>query len=229
MKIKIGKARLMEPGKLFSFKCLGLNLKAGDICILKNDLEESFYGKVIEEPRITLLEPHNPPLLKALHRATVEDLYRYQRLCALAQKGQALCQEKIEEWSLPMKLICVHCTMDDAKMLFYMKAEKRIDFRQLVKELAFQLKMRIEFRQVGVRDEAKMIGGLGSCGRSLCCASFMSNFESISMRMAKQQKLVLNPTKLSGVCGRLMCCLQFEHEAYKEEEKKEALLLPHEP
>ena len=128
-----------------------------------------------------------------------------------------VCQEKILKHKLDMKLVEVECTFDNSKLLFYFTAENRVDFRELVKDLASVFRTRIELRQIGVRDEAKMLGGLGVCGRPFCCSSFLSDFVQVSIKMAKEQNLSLNSSKISGTCGRLMCCLRYEHETYEEE------------
>jgi cell fate regulator YaaT (PSP1 superfamily) len=155
------------------------------------------------------------PLKKVIRLATEDDLLTVQLNKQKEKEAYEICLKKIKEHGLPMKLIDVEYTFDVSKIIFYFTAEGRVDFRELVKDLAAVFHTRIELRQIGVRDEAKMLGGLGSCGRALCCTSFLGDFEPVSIRMAKDQNLSLNPGKISGICGRLMCCLKFENEAYE--------------
>lgn len=154
------------------------------------------------------------PLKRIVRVASEEDIRRREENESKKAEAMRLCQEKIDKHSLEMKLIDVEYTFDNNKVVFYFTSDGRVDFRELVKDLAGVFRMRIELRQVGVRDEAKMIGGCGSCGKSLCCASWMSDFQPVSIKMAKTQNLSLNPTKISGICGRLMCCLKYENDAY---------------
>ena len=156
------------------------------------------------------------PLKKIVRMATEEDMKRHAENEKKKAKALALCQEKVDKHGLEMKLIDVEYTFDNNKIIFYFTADGRVDFRELVKDLASVFKMRIELRQIGVRDEAKMLGGIGSCGRSLCCSSWLADFEPVSIKMAKVQNLSLNPTKISGICGRLMCCLKYENDVYME-------------
>jgi cell fate regulator YaaT (PSP1 superfamily) len=159
------------------------------------------------------------PLRKILRKATKGDIEVIARLEELERDASQFCQEKIKEKNLPMELLDVEFSFDQSKAIFYFKANKRIDFRELVKGLAQQFKTRIEMRQIGARDEAKLWGGLGICGRKLCCTTFLQQFQPVSINMAKQQKLTLDPAKISGQCGRLMCCLAFEleiRENYKQ-------------
>jgi cell fate regulator YaaT (PSP1 superfamily) len=155
------------------------------------------------------------PLRKVLRLATDEDRAKMAEAGAREAQARKLCLEKIAQRQLPMKLVGVEYSFDGSKVTFYFTSEGRVDFRDLVKDLAAIFKTRIELRQIGVRDEAKMLGGLGSCGRELCCASFLSDFAPVSIRMAKEQNLSLNPSKISGICGRLMCCLKYESFGYE--------------
>ena len=157
-----------------------------------------------------------PPLKMVIREATEEDIQKVEDNKLREQEAFQICLEKIEKHQLPMKLVGVEYTFDNNKIIFYFTADGRVDFRELVKDLAAIFKTRIELRQIGVRDEAKMIGGLGPCGRAMCCGSFLGEFEPVSIKMAKEQNLSLNPAKISGVCGRLMCCLKFEEETYRE-------------
>jgi cell fate regulator YaaT (PSP1 superfamily) len=159
-------------------------------------------------------------LKKVLRRAEAEDLEQLMANREKEKKAFDICLEKIAAHGLPMKLVDVEQTFDGNKIIFYFTADGRIDFRELVKDLASVFRTRIELRQIGVRDEAKMMGGLGCCGRELCCSMWLSDFASVSIRMAKDQNLSLNPTKISGICGRLMCCLKFENEAYEQAKEK---------
>jgi cell fate regulator YaaT (PSP1 superfamily) len=151
-----------------------------------------------------------------IRKATPEDLDQLHRNEQLEKDAFAFCLRKIKEKGLNMKLVKTEVLLDRSKALFYFTSEKRVDFRELVRDLAAEFRMRIEMRQIGVRDEAKMVCGLGSCGRELCCAKFMNRFELVSVKMAKEQNLALNPTKISGICGRLMCCLAYEYPTYLE-------------
>jgi cell fate regulator YaaT (PSP1 superfamily) len=160
------------------------------------------------------------PLRKVLRKCTKKNMDAIVRLEQLEQEAMDFCQGKIKEKSLPMDLLDVEFTFDESKATFYFKANKRIDFRELVKELAQQFKTRIEMRQIGARDEAKLWGGLGVCGRGCCCTTFLQQFQPVSINMAKQQKLTLDPAKISGQCGRLMCCLAFELGAWNKQKQK---------
>ncbi len=150
------------------------------------------------------------------NKIILDDIKRHEENEKKKDKALKLCQEKIDKHGLEMKLIDVEYTFDNNKIIFYFTADGRVDFRELVKDLAGVFKMRIELRQIGVRDEAKMLGGIGSCGKSLCCSTWLSDFEPVSIKMAKVQNLSLNPTKISGICGRLMCCLKYENDVYME-------------
>lgn len=155
------------------------------------------------------------PLKTVIRVATEKDLKTVNQNRQKEEDAFRICQEKIEAHKLDMKLVDVECTFDNNKLLFYFTAENRVDFRELVKDLASVFRTRIELRQIGVRDEAKMLGGLGICGRPFCCSSFLGEFQPVSIKMAKEQGLSLNPTKISGTCGRLMCCLKYEQESYE--------------
>ncbi|MBQ4284059.1 MAG: stage 0 sporulation family protein [Lachnospira sp.] len=173
------------------------------------------YGHVVLGEREVSDESVIQPLKAVIRIATPEDDEREQRNREKEKEAYGICLEKIKKHNLDMKLIQVEYTFDNNKVLFYFTAEGRIDFRELVKDLAAVFKTRIELRQVGVRDEAKIMGGIGVCGRPLCCATYLPEFVPVSIKMAKEQNLSLNPTKISGVCGRLMCCLKNEEEAYE--------------
>ncbi|TLN00135.1 stage 0 sporulation protein, partial [bacterium] len=174
-------------------------------------------GDVVVKPKEVAENEIVAPLKKVIRKANQVDLKQVEINRAKEKEAHEICQKKIEEHGLPMKLVDVEYTFDANKIIFYFTADGRIDFRELVKDLAAVFRTRIELRQIGVRDEAKMLGGLGSCGRALCCSSFLGEFAPVSIRMAKDQNLSLNPTKISGICGRLMCCLKYESEAYEKE------------
>ena len=162
----------------------------------------------------------NRPLKKIIRPATAEDIARLEENRKKEEKAYSICLKKIIEHNLKMKLVTVEYTFDNNKILFYFTADGRVDFRELVKDLAGIFRTRIELRQIGVRDESKMLGGLGICGREFCCKGFLSDFQPVSIKMAKEQGMSLNPVKISGTCGRLMCCLKYEQEAYSDLLKK---------
>jgi cell fate regulator YaaT (PSP1 superfamily) len=207
--------RFKKAGKVYYFE-------PGDIEILResNVIVETargvefgevvFGGRQVEETEIVA------PLKKVIRVATEDDIKHDEENKAKEKEAFDICLKKIEEHKLDMKLIDTEYTFDNNKVLFYFTADGRVDFRELVKDLASVFKTRIELRQIGVRDESKMMGGLGVCGRVLCCKSFLSEFQPVSIKMAKEQGLSLNPTKISGTCGRLMCCLKYEQEAYED-------------
>ena len=172
------------------------------------------YGEVVIGPREVDESSIVPPLKPVMRKATAEDDLKLAENKIREKEAFNICLRKIKNHDLPMRLIDVEFTFDVNKIIFYFTADGRIDFRELVKDLASVFRTRIELRQIGVRDEAKMLGGIGSCGRPLCCATFLGDFEPVSIRMAKDQNLSLNPTKISGICGRLMCCLKYENHMY---------------
>lgn len=200
-------------------------LKVGDSCVVESDLGGDLAAVVDKESTLCRAGKSSKDAAKVVRKATEEDVRKFEWLQKKEAKAFQFCLRRIKERKLAMKLVAVRYFFDEKKGIFYYTADGRIDFRQLVKDLAKEFKMRIEMRQIGVRDEAKMVGGLGVCGRSLCCASFMKNFEPVTIQKAKKQQIVINPTKISGLCGRLMCCLAFEDETrgrlYAEEEKVE--------
>ncbi len=206
--------RFKSCGKIYDFEADGLELRKGEAVVVESDLGLSIGSVVIEGH---LIESPSKELKKVLRKAAEEDLRQKTDNEALEADARAYCLERIMARGLPMKLICTEVTLDRKRIIFYFAAEGRIDFRELVKDLAAKFKTRIEMRQIGVRDEAKMLGGLGICGRELCCKKFLTTFEPISIKMAKSQELVLNANKLSGVCGRLMCCLSYEYNEGEDE------------
>jgi cell fate regulator YaaT (PSP1 superfamily) len=206
--------RFKSCGKIYDFEVDGLELRKGDAVVVESELGLSIGSVVIERH---LIESPPKELKKVLRKAADEDLMQKTENETLEADARAYCLERIMARGLPMKLICTEVTLDRKRIIFYFAAEGRIDFRELVKDLAAKFKTRIEMRQIGVRDEAKMLGGLGVCGRELCCKKFLTTFEPISIKMAKSQELVLNANKLSGVCGRLMCCLSYEYNEGEDE------------
>lgn len=211
--------RFKRAGKIYYFDPADLRLQPGSEVIVETarGLE---YGYVMVGPKQVSAAEITQPLKKVIRIATEQDRIQLAENKEKEKKAFTIGLEKISQHKLEMKLIDVEYTFDRNKIIFYFTADGRIDFRELVKDLASVFKTRIELRQIGVRDEAKMIGGLGTCGRSLCCATFLGDFEPVSIKMAKEQNLSLNPTKISGICGRLMCCLKYESDSYKEAKKE---------
>ena len=200
--------RFKSCGKIYDFEVNELEVTKGDRVIVESEFGLSI-GQVITGP--VSLDMPEKELKKVLRVATEEDLRQKQDNEKFEREARSFCIERIMTRGLPMKLVCSEVTLDRKRIVFYFTADGRIDFRELVKDLAAKFKTRIEMRQIGVRDKAKMVGGLGLCGKELCCKLFLTSFEPISIKMAKQQELVLNTGKLSGICGRLMCCLGYEY------------------
>lgn len=207
--------RFKNVGKIYYFDPGNIDLKKGDNAIVETARGVEFGSIVLANKQIGEDEIVSP-LKKVLRKATDEDVKIMLDNKEKEKQAFAKCVKKIEEHNLEMKLIDVEYTFDHNKILFYFTADGRIDFRELVRDLASLFKTRIELRQIGVRDEAKMLGGIGICGRPLCCSTYLGEFEPVSIKMAKEQSLSLNPTKISGTCGRLMCCLKNEQEAYED-------------
>ena len=205
--------KFRTAGKVYYFSPRGVNFSRGEYAIVETSRVVE-YGEILLENKEVPEEKIVAPLKDIIRKATEEDRLKYEENHKEEQKAYAICQEKIKEHGLEMKLIDVEYTFDRGKALFYFTAEGRVDFRALVKDLAAIFRTRIELRQVGVRDETKLLGGFGVCGRPLCCHSFLSEFAPVSIKMAKDQGLSLNPSSISGVCGRLMCCLKNEEEVY---------------
>ena len=221
MKRIIG-VRFKRLGKIYFFDSKWLEVKKGENVVVETAQGEEIAEVVIPNRMIDEEKLANP-LKKVLRLASTRDLKHAEDCRKKEKEAFELCNKKIKEHKLEMTLTDVEYKFDNSKILFYFTADGRIDFRDLVKDLAAVYKTRIELRQIGVRDEVKRIGGNGVCGRELCCCSFLGNFETVSIKMAKEQNLSLNPTKISGNCGRLMCCLKYEQEVYEEKEKR----LPH--
>lgn len=212
---KVVGVRFRNVGKIYYFNPKNYNVKVGDHVIVETARGVE-YGRVVLEPRSVKEDEVVHPLKEVLRVATKEDEDHEAENRQKEKEAFKICKKKIREHELDMKLIDAEYTFDNNKVLFYFTADGRIDFRQLVKDLASVFKTRIELRQIGVRDETKILGGIGICGRTLCCHTYLSEFAPVSIKMAKEQNLSLNPGKISGVCGRLMCCLKHEEETYEE-------------
>ena len=213
--IKVIGVRFRQAGKIYNFSPADFQVKVGDHVIVET-ARGIEYGSVVQGIREVADDKVIMPLKSVIRIATEEDDKKAIENNEKEKKAFKICKEKIAKHGLEMKLIETEYTFDNNKVLFYFTADGRIDFRELVKDLASVFKTRIELRQVGVRDETKMLGGIGICGRPLCCNTYLSEFIPVSIKMAKEQSLSLNPTKISGICGRLMCCLKNEQEAYEE-------------
>ena len=211
--------RFKKLGKIYFFNPGNLQVSNGDFVIVETSQGEE-YGEVSIANRKVPEEKIVAPLKKVIRVATEKDKKHYEDNKKKEKEALEICTKKIKEHNLDMTLTDVEYTFDNSKLLFYFTADGRIDFRELVKDLAAIFKTRIELRQIGVRDEVKRIGGNGVCGRELCCCSFLSNFETVSIKMAKEQNMSLNPSKISGNCGRLMCCLKYEQDVYEEKLKR---------
>ena len=214
MKNIIG-VRFKKLGKIYFFNPKGLKVKKGDKVIVETTQGEE-YGEVMIPNRFVNDEKIVAPLKKVIRLANNKDNKHYEECRKKEKEAFKICQKKIKEHNLKMTLTDVEYKFDDSKILFYFTADGRIDFRELVKDLAAIYKTRIELRQIGVRDEVKRIGGNGVCGRELCCCTFLRDFEAVSIKMAKEQNMSLNPSKISGNCGRLMCCLKYESNVYED-------------
>ena len=212
---KIIGVRFKKPGKIYFFDPGNLEINKNDNVIVETTMGEEI-GIVIVPKREIQEEKMATPLKKVIRVANKNDLDSLEKYKKKEPEAFELCQQKIKEHDLNMFLIDCEYTFDRNKLIFYFTAEGRIDFRELVKDLASVFRTRIELRQIGVRDEVKRIGGNGVCGRELCCCTFLNNFETVSIKMAKEQNIALNPSKISGNCGRLMCCLKYEQDVYSE-------------
>ncbi len=211
--------RFKTAGKIYYFDPKGLDIQYDDYVIVETTRGIEI-GKVVIEKRQVEEDDVVLPLKSVIRVATPHDLETVEQNRQEAKEASQICGEKIVEHELPMKLIDAEYTFDRNKIIFYFTADGRVDFRELVKDLAAIFRTRIELRQIGVRDEAKMLGGIGPCGRMLCCSTFLGDFEPVSIKMAKDQNLSLNPTKISGLCGRLMCCLKYENDQYEEAKRE---------
>ena len=211
--------RFKKPGKIYFFDPDGIEIEQGEHVIVETAMGKE-YGEVAIENRTIPDDKLVKPLKKIIRVATNKDKKQHEENKEKEKEALKICEKKIKEHGLDMKLTDVEYKFDRSKLLFFFKADGRIDFRDLVKDLAAIFKTRIELRQIGVRDEVKNLGGNGMCGRELCCCSFLGNFETVSIKMAKEQNISLNPSKISGNCGRLMCCLKYEQEVYEEKLKR---------
>lgn len=213
--VKVAGVRFKKAGKIYYFDPDELHVEKGTNVIVETARGMEF-GTVISGNKDVPESEIVPPLKKIVRIADDNDVVQHKENVRKKQRALELCQEKVNKHNLQMKLIDVEYTFDNSKIIFYFTADGRVDFRELVKDLAGVFKMRIELRQIGVRDEAKMVGGIGTCGKGLCCHTWLPEFEPVSIKMAKVQNLSLNPTKISGICGRLMCCLKYENDIYYE-------------
>ena len=214
-KVEIVGVNFREAGKIYYFSPEGYKLESGDKVIVETSRGVELgvvkvANKIVDSTEIV------SPLKPVTRPATNQDLEQYERNRAAEAEALVICEKKVQAHDLGMKLVGAEYTFDKSKLIFYFTCESRVDFRELVRDLASTFRTRIELRQIGIRDEAKMLGGLGVCGRKLCCANFLSDFVQVSIKMAKEQNFSLNSSKVSGACGRLMCCLRYEHEAYEE-------------
>lgn len=210
--------RFKSAGKVYFFDPAGHVIEEGDNVIVETARGMEF-GIVSSGPRNVKENDIVKPLKKVVRIANEKDIARNEENMKKRSEALRICQEKVTRHNLDMKLVDVEYTFDNNKIIFYFTADGRVDFRELVKDLASVFRMRIELRQIGVRDEAKMLGGVGCCGRGLCCHEWMNDFHPVSIKMAKTQNLSLNPVKISGICGRLMCCLKYENDVYTELKK----------
>ncbi|GAF22091.1 LOW QUALITY PROTEIN: signal peptidase-like protein [Bacillus sp. JCM 19047] len=211
--------RFKKAGKIYYFSPGSLEI-TGEEAVIVETSRGVEYGKVVVSPKFVDEQDVVLPLKQVIRLATAEDTLVVKENREAARDAIDVCTKKIEEHNLDMKLVDVEYTFDRNKVLFYFTADGRIDFRELVKDLAAIFRTRIELRQIGVRDEAKLLGGIGPCGRMLCCSTFLGDFEPVSIKMAKDQNLSLNPAKISDLCGRLMCCLKYENDTYEEAKKE---------
>lgn len=213
--VEIIGVRFKQVGKIYYFSPKGIKFDAGDHAIVET-VRGVECGEVVIANRNVDESEIVPPLKEIIRKSTAEDMKIVEKNHVKEKEAFDICLEKIAYRQLNMHLIDVECTFDNNKILFYFTAENRVDFRELVKDLAAVFRTRIELRQIGVRDEAKILGGLGICGREFCCKRHLGEFQPVSIKMAKEQGLSLNPTKISGACGRLMCCLKYEQDTYEE-------------
>lgn len=217
--VEVVGVRFKEGGKTYYFAPNGSKATLNDYAVVETSRGLEF-GKVAQENKLVPENELVPPLRPVVRIATDADIKTYEQIKAKEAEALKICQSKVSAHELEMKLVEAEYTFDMSKLTFYFTADGRIDFRELVKDLASTFKTRIELRQIGIRDETKFMGGLGVCGRPFCCSTFLPDFCQVSIKMAKEQNLSLNSSKISGACGRLMCCLRFEHDVYAQEIKK---------
>lgn len=210
--------RFRKGGKIYHFDPADQPVKRGDFVMVSTEQGVGM-GEVMEGPYPRDKRVHPADIKKIDRPANDEEIQKHRQNLEIEQEAKAYCQERIVAHKLDMSLVDVEYFYDGSRIIFFFTADGRVDFRELLKDLVRRLRTRVELRQIGIRNQAKMVGGLGSCGRPLCCSTFLKNFHAVSIKMAKEQNLSLNPTKISGACGRLMCCLQYEYETYKELKK----------
>ncbi len=210
--------RFRRCGKIYHFDPDDIPVKRGDFVMVKTEQGVGL-GEVTEGPYPRDQRVHPSEIKKIERLATQDEIQTHTHNLAIELDAGNYCQERIDSHKLQMSLVDVEYFYDGSRIIFYFTSDGRVDFRELLKDLVRRLRTRVELRQIGIRNQAKMVGGMGSCGRALCCSSFLKNFHAVSIKMAKEQNLSLNPTKISGACGRLMCCLQYEYETYKELKK----------
>ncbi|SEM26084.1 Cell fate regulator YaaT, PSP1 superfamily (controls sporulation, competence, biofilm development) [Syntrophus gentianae] len=213
--------KFKKEGKIYSFDAGDLELKVSDLVIVSTDDGMSI-GTVLTSPSSAPEESLQTALKPVIRKITEEDLRIRDANKTLEASCFSFCAERIKIRNLPMKLIDVECLFDKSKIIFYFTAENRVDFREIVKDLAQKYKTKIELRQIGARQEARIVKGMGICGREVCCVNLLHNLDRVSVKMAKEQNMSLNPEKISGLCGRLMCCLSFEYECYRERKKEKS-------
>ena len=213
------RVRLRKPPRVFTFISEDVDLSRNDTCVVKTDRGVE-YGVCIATPEAASPQEEDRLKMSVMRKASHHDDTTFKQIQLDEQRAMQVCREKINKRNLPMRLVECEYTFDRKKIIFYFTADDRVDFRELVKDLAFEMKARIELRHIQVRDQAKIVGGIGTCGRELCCTTRMREFLPISMKMAKRQNLSLNPTKISGQCGRLMCCLAYENELYERQRRR---------
>jgi len=216
---KVVGVKFKTSGTVYNFDCGAFVLNCGDHVIVETENGLAF-GTVVVPPEPSDKKSTDKQLKKVFRLATDKDFFQKEKNTDAEKSAYAFCQKTIEELELKMNLFAVESSFDASKLTFFFTSDGRVDFRQLVKTLVQEFGKRIEMRQVGIRNQAKMCGGIGRCGREICCSAFIDKFDPVSIRMAKEQSLSLNPTKISGQCGRLMCCLKFEYETYKSLKKK---------
>jgi len=216
---EIAGVRFHQAGKVYYFDAAGIPLEVNDDVVVETSRGQEL-GKVVISPKQVIFSEITEPLKPVIRKAQAEDIEKAQQQQKRATNAMAKCRELVEKLKLSMKPISAQYNLDGSHLTIFFSAEKRVDFRELARELSHNLKTRIELRQVGARDEAKLIGGLGKCGFPLCCTTFLSEFEPVSIKMAKEQDIALNPMKTSGVCGRLLCCLDYEYEQYRSMKEK---------
>jgi len=216
---EIAGVRFHQAGKVYYFDAAGIPLEINDEVVVETSRGQEL-GKVVISPKQVIFSEIVEPLKPVIRKAQAEDIEKAQQQQEKATNAIAKCRELVEKLNLPMKLISAQYNLDGSHLTIFFSAEKRVDFRELVRELSHNLKTHVELRQVGARDEAKLIGGLGKCGFPLCCTTFLSEFEPVSIKMAKEQDIALNPMKTSGICGRLLCCLGYEYEQYRAMKEK---------